>query len=65
MKQAINLICVTHNRIGSSATPLRTFTVAADWRGHCWKPTWHPKSVWYVSVYQTGELCTSAPANAP
>jgi 4-amino-4-deoxy-L-arabinose transferase-like glycosyltransferase len=68
INQWINLLCATHNGIESSVTPSRTFTVTADWRGRGWEPPWHPKSVWHVSGFQAGELCSpngSAPAHGP
>jgi len=66
LKNVINLLCETHNRIALSAPPSRSFVVMADWRGQPWRPEWHLKSVWYVSAYQAGEACSpTEPAKNP
>lgn len=57
-KQALDIFCQTQGKTGSSATPANTFSVMADWRRSHWKPSWHPKSVWYVSIYSLGEFCS-------
>ena len=57
-KEVLDVFCQAQGKTGSSATPANTFSVVADWRRSHWKPSWHPKSVWYVSIYSPGEFCS-------
>jgi hypothetical protein len=64
-KQALDVFCQAQGKTGSSSMPANTFSVVADWRRSHWKPSWHPKSVWYVSIYSPAEFCSLDAATWP
>lgn len=53
-----DLFCQAQGNAIVSAAPSNTFPVTADWRESRWQRMWRPKSVWYVSVYSPGEVCS-------
>ena len=65
LKNVINLLCDAHDTTAYAPPPSRSFVVMADWRAKPWGPAWHLKSVWYVSAYKVGEVCspTEPPKN--